>query len=71
MLVKYKDENIIKVGSGFEKELRSEIWNNKKDWLDTIIEVQFFEETENANGGKSLRFPVYKGRRLDKNIPDY
>lgn len=71
LLVKYKDENIIKVGSGFEKELRSEIWNNKKDWLNTIIEVQFFEETENANGGKSLRFPVYKGRRLDKNIPDY
>ena len=70
-ICEYKDGNTVKVGSGFEKELRLEIWNNKKDWLNAIIEVQFFEETENANGGKSLRFPVFKGRRLDKNIPDY
>jgi len=70
-ICEYKDGNIVKVGTGISQELRIEIWNNKKDWLNTIIEVQFFEETENANGGKSLRFPVYKGRRLDKNIPDY
>ena len=71
LLVKYKDGNVVKVGSGYSKELRSEIWNNKEDWLGAIIEIQYFEETENANGGKSVRFPVFKDRRTDKNTPDY
>jgi len=71
LLVRYKDDNIVKVGSGFEKDLRDEIWNNREEWINAIIEVQFFEETENANGGKSIRFPVFKGKRFDKNIPDY
>lgn len=71
LLVRYKDNNIVKVGSGYSKELRSEIWNNREDWLGAIIEVQYFEETENANGGKSIRFPVFKDKRIDKDTPDY
>ena len=71
LLVKYKDGNVVKVGSGFEKELRDDIWNNQKDWLGRIVEIQYFEETENANGGKSLRFPVYKDYRTDKTEADF
>lgn len=71
LLVRYKDGNVVKVGSGYSKELRADIWNNKEEWLNAIIEVQYFEETENANGGKSIRFPVFKDRRTDKDIPDY
>jgi len=71
LLVRYKDGNVVKVGSGYSKELRNEIWNNQKDWLGAIIEVQYFEETENDNGGKSVRFPVFKDRRFDKDTPDY
>ena len=71
LLVRYKDKNIVKVGSGFEKELRDEIWNNKTDWLGRIVEVQYFEETKNDCGGLSLRFPVYKDYRTDKLDADY
>jgi len=71
LLVRYKDGNVVKVGSGYSKELRSEIWNNKEKWLGAIIEVQYFEETENDNGGKSLRFPVFKDIRTDKDVADY
>lgn len=71
LLVRYKEGNVVKVGSGYSKELRKEIWENRDSWLNSIIEVQYFEETENANGGKSLRFPVFKDRRLDKEAADY
>ncbi len=71
LLVRYKDNNIVKVGSGFEKELRDEIWLNQAKWLGRIVEVQYFEETTNANGGKSIRFPVYKDYRTDKTEADY
>ena len=71
LLVRYKDGNVVKVGSGYSKELRSEIWNNKEKWIGAIIEVQYFEETENDNGGKSLRFPVFKDIRTDKDVADY
>ena len=46
-------------------------WNNQKEWLGRIVEVQYFEETENADGNKSLRFPVYKDYRTDKTEADF
>jgi DNA ligase-1 len=36
-----------------------------------IIEVQYFEETTNADGGISLRFPVFKDVRTDKLEADF
>lgn len=64
LLVNYKD-NIVKVGSGFSDELRDEIWHNRDEWLGRTVVVQYFEETHNANGGISLRFPVYLDYRTD------
>lgn len=71
VLVRYKDGNIVKVGSGFSDQLRKEIWQNRHTHLGTICEIQYFEETTNADGGKSLRFPIFKDFRHDKLEADY
>lgn len=73
ILVRYKNCNVVKVGSGFEDGLRDLIWENQEDYIGAICEISYFEETTNADGGISLRFPVFKDFRdsLDKNTPDY
>lgn len=71
ILVKYKDSNIVKVGSGFSDEMRVEIWNNKEKYLNKIAEIQYFEETTNQDGGQSLRFPVFLDIRSDKVVGDF
>lgn len=71
ILVRYKNGNIVKVGSGFSDRLRIEIWASRDEWLGNICEIQYFEETTNADGGKSLRFPVFKDYRPDKTVADY
>lgn len=70
-LVRYKDGNIVKVGSGYSKELREEVWKDPASYVGKIIEVQYFEETQNQNGGISLRFPVFIDFRTDKSEPDF
>lgn len=69
--VRYKNGNIVKVGSGFSDELRALIWLEPSDFVGKIAEIQWFEETTNADGGISLRFPVFKDFRPDKNTPDF
>lgn len=71
ILVRYKNGNIVKVGSGFSDRLRIEIWASRDEWLGNICEIQYFEETTNADGGESLRFPVFKDYRPDKTEADY
>ena len=69
--VRYKNGNIVKVGSGFSDELRRQVWTHEVMIVGKIVEVQFFEETTNADGGISLRFPVFKDFRPDKLTPDF
>ena len=64
-IVDYKG-NELKVGSGFSKELREEIWKHPQDYLGMTISIQYFEETTNQQGGTSLRFPVFLDFRYDK-----
>lgn len=71
ILVRYKDGNVVKVGSGFTDGLREEIWKNQGKYLDTICEIQYFEPTTNQDGGKSLRFPIFKDFRTDKTEADF
>ena len=71
ILVRYKNGNIVKVGSGFSDELRASIWANRLLYLGVICEIQYFEETTNADGGESLRFPIFKDFRQDKLEADY
>lgn len=71
VLVRYKNGNVVKVGSGFSDDLRVAIWANQSDYLGKIVEISYFEETTNASGGTSLRFPIFKDVRYDKTEADY
>lgn len=71
LLVRYEDGNIVKVGSGFTDELRALIWLEPSDFIGKIAEIQYFEPTTNKDGGKSLRFPVFKDFRTDKTEADF
>ena len=71
IIVDYKG-NKVKVGSGFSDIDRDYIWNNQKELVDKIVEVQYFEETTNKKDNNiSLRFPVYLRLRSDKNEISY
>lgn len=57
-----------KVGSGFEKNEREDFWNNPEKILNKIIEIKYFEVTNNQqNNNYSLRFPTFESVRFDKN----
>lgn len=68
--VDYKG-NTLGVGSGFTDNERDYIWNNRNKMLGRIVEVQYFEESENENGGESLRFPIFVRFRDDKDEVSY
>lgn len=51
-----------KCGGGFSDALRKEIWDNRPDWDNAVVQVQYFEKTKDG----SLRFPVFIMRRKDK-----
>lgn len=70
VLVKYKD-NIVKVGSGWKESDRIDVWNNQEKYLGKILEISYFEETTNKDGTYSLRFPIAKRWRLDKDEESY
>jgi DNA ligase-1 len=50
----------VQVGSGFSQEQRRKYFKNPEEIIGKTITVQYFEETENLQGGYSLRFPVIK-----------
>jgi len=70
MIIDYKGFSC-GVGSGFTDADREYIWNNQNEYLGKIVEVQYFEESKNAQGGISLRFPVFKKLRTDKTEPSF
>jgi DNA ligase 1 len=51
----------VQVGSGFTIDQRRHYYSNQSDILDSVICVQYFEETVDQHGNNSLRFPVFKG----------
>lgn len=50
----------VSVGSGFSKEQREYYLNRHNELIGKTVTIQYFEESQNANGGYSLRFPVIK-----------
>ncbi len=70
LIVQLDEDNTFNVSSGLTEEQREHIWNNQDEYLGKIIEIKFFEETTNKNGGRSLRFPVVLGFRDDKTAED-
>lgn len=78
LVVRYKNGNKVKVGSGFSDEQRSDIWRRRDiDIIGAVIECSYFEECQKTTGLKdgepaeSLRFPVFRGFRYDKLTPDF
>lgn len=70
--VRYKDGNIVKVGSGFSDDERKLYFSNPALIMHKVVEVKFFEESTNADGTYSLRFPTWCSNiRTDKLEPDY
>ena len=74
--VRYKDGNIVKVGSGFSDDERKLYFNNPSLILHKIVEIKFFEESTSKDlSGKtiySLRFPTWVSNiRIDKLEPDF
>lgn len=61
----------VRVGSGLTDEQRKEIWSCQHRYLNSIIEVNYFEETMDSTGKLSLRFPTFKDFRPDKTEPNY
>lgn len=50
----------VQVGSGWSIDQRREYFKNPSDIIGKTINIQYFEETKNKNGGISLRFPTVK-----------
>jgi DNA ligase-1 len=72
--VRYKDGNLVKVGSGFSDEERKLYWENPDLILHKIVEVKYFESSRNADGTESLRFPTWVSNirdPRDKATPDF
>lgn len=68
--VEYKT-NTVGVGSGFTVEQRKYYTENPYEIIGKIVEVQYFEESQDSKTKQySLRFPVFKGVREDKDIND-
>ena len=57
--VDYKG-NTLGVGGGFSDADRAYFWTSRQKLLGRVIKVQYFEETQDKDGVKSLRFPVFK-----------
>mgnify|MGYP000930524810 CR=1 FL=1 len=63
--------NIVKVGSGFTDSQRDYYWNNQDEIIGRVVEIQYFEETQDKQGNFSLRFGVFLEIRHDKNEGSY
>ncbi|OCW71497.1 ligase [Limosilactobacillus reuteri] len=71
IIVDYKGYTI-RIGSGFTDADREYYWNNPREIIGKIAEVNYFEETHNQkNDDISLRFPTFISVRADKDEPSY
>ena len=62
----------LRVGSGFTDDERKFYWNNQDKIINQLVEIQYFEESKDKKTGDlSLRFPVFKRVRDDKDEVSY
>ena len=73
--VRYKDGNIVKVGSGFSDEERKLYFEHPELIMSRIVEIKYFEESRSsADNTLSLRFPTWVSNirdPMDKATPDF
>jgi len=60
--VSYKG-GVVRVSAGLTIAQRRAIWADPAAYIGRVATVQYFEETQNSSGQKSLRFPVFKELR--------
>lgn len=66
-IIEYKN-NTVNVGSGLTDEIREQVWSNQEFYLNKLIEVTYFGETQDEKTQLySLRLPRFKRFRHDKN----
>ena len=53
------------LGTGFVDSERELYWNNPELIVGKVVECQYFEVSQNANGGIGLRFPSWLNRIRD------
>lgn len=58
VLIRHKG-NPVAVGSGFSDAQRIDMWSRQEDYLGRQITVKYFEESKDADGNPSLRFPIF------------
>jgi DNA ligase-1 len=72
LVVDYKGNREVGVGSGLSDSDRAFIWANRENLIGTIVEVEYTEETNNQNNDLvSMRFPRFLRLRPDKIEPSY
>ena len=59
------------IGSGFSDEQREHYWKNRDEIVKKIVQIKYFEESKDKEGNLSLRFPIFKRIRDDKNEVSY
>ena len=64
VLIRHKG-NPVAVGSGFSDAQRIDMWNRQEAYLGRQITVKYFEESADADGNLSLRFPIFIDFRDD------
>ena len=64
------ENQLVNIGSGFTDNERKAYWDNPELIINKICEYQYFEKTENQNGGTDLRFATWKMIREDKDEND-
>jgi DNA ligase 1 len=70
LIVDYKGYEL-RIGSGYTDEDREHFWQHRDKYLGKIVEVQYFRESRNQDGGLSVSFPVFVCIREDKSDPSY
>lgn len=70
IIVNYKG-NPLNVGGGYSLDDRDYFWYNRNMLMGRIIKVRYFEETQNKEGIKSLRFPVFEELREEGKEESY
>ena len=64
------ENQLANIGSGFTDNERKMYWDNPELIINKVCEYQYFEKTENQNGGTDLRFATWKMIREDKDEND-
>jgi DNA ligase 1 len=59
------------VGGGYSHQERKDFWEKRDEMIGKIIEVTYFQESKNQNGGVSIRHGHFEGLRDDKLEPSY